>query len=69
MVVTAFAVDVAVGDLFVAGITHLHHLDLEVQALAGQNPITAMLDARYHKFRKIGAWQDTGQRLLGTADH
>jgi acetyl-CoA carboxylase carboxyl transferase subunit alpha len=37
--------------------------------LATGDGITAMLDARYDKFRKIGAWQDTSQSLLGTAGH
>ncbi len=31
-----FAVHVAMGEFFLAGITHIDHLDLEVQALAGQ---------------------------------
>ena len=36
MMVTAFAMDVAMRNFFFAGITHADNLDLEVQALASQ---------------------------------
>ena len=39
-----FTVDVAVSDFFVAGVTHIDHLDLEVQALAGQRVVAVDSD-------------------------
>ena len=39
VVVTAFAMDVAVGDFLGVGLAHVDYLDLEVQALAGQRMV------------------------------
>lgn len=39
-----FTVDVAVSDFFVAGVTHVDHLDLEGQALAGQRVVAVNSD-------------------------
>ncbi len=51
---------------------HIARALSEVQGnrdLATDDGIAAMLDARYDKFRKIGAWQDSSQTLLDAADH